>query len=106
MHSGGKTHCGSTGGAGISGYAYTAAPAADRYSILALRTRGVRYWFAAFGLLGFLVLYVAPMVNAFRAPVSVEPLPSLIAPRVWFPPLSVPKLRAPGALPKLPAAPA
>src|SRR4051794_12391102 len=66
--------------------------------------RGARYWFAGFGLLGFLCLYVAPIVQAVRAPVFVTPLPSVVTPRVWYPPLTIPKLHAPPALPKVPKA--
>src|SRR5258706_498705 len=60
-----------------------------------MRTRGVRYWLAAAGLLGFVLLYVAPMIQAFRLPAYVAPLPTVETPRVWFPSLALPKLRTP-----------
>ena len=51
------------------GYDY-AAPSADVVSLNALRTNGARYWFAFFGLIGFFVWYVAPLVKTFTTPVS------------------------------------
>ena len=59
-----------------------------------LRTNRVRYWLTVAGLLGFVVFYVAPLVNAFTLPAPAAPLPALGVPVPWFPEFPVPQLHA------------
>jgi hypothetical protein len=61
-------------------------------SILALRTRAIRYWMAGVGLLVFGVAYAAPVALAVRMQPRHVPLPLVGVPAVGFPSLSPPKV--------------
>ncbi|MDX6465891.1 MAG: large repetitive protein, partial [Gaiellaceae bacterium] len=81
---------------------YAAVADANPYGLVALRSRGIKYWWAGIGLLVFAVAYVAPVVAAYRqpaAPPKTTPLPALSLPDIAVPLLRVPKLHA---LPGLP----
>ena len=66
-----------------------------------MRSGVLRYWLTGICLLGLVSAYVAPAVNALRFPAYVAPLPALRVAGVWFPPLTIPKLHAPPAIPRI-----
>src|SRR3954464_10669988 len=74
----------------------------ELFSLLALRSRAIRFWLAGIGLAAFGAAYVGPIALAMRAPdvsrVRLVQLPELALPTMAFPTLGVPKLHAPPAI--------
>ncbi|HVW88076.1 MAG TPA: hypothetical protein VHC01_01295, partial [Gaiellaceae bacterium] len=73
--------------------------------MVSLRTRALRFWLAAVGLLSIGVLYVAPTVEAIVAARPARTLPAIAVPVTWFPPLAIPKLHAAPTIPHIKPAP-
>jgi hypothetical protein len=69
----------------------------DPVSLLALRTRAIRFWLAAIGLAAFGLAYAGPLALALRVPAVGTPvhITPLSLPTIQFPALAVPKLHAP-----------
>ena len=87
---------------GIDSYASIAT--VQPYGLIALRSRGIKYWWSGLGLLVLGFMYVAPMAASFRVPAyptRTSSLPSLSVPAVPFPAFSVPALRPQAPLPAL-----
>jgi hypothetical protein len=94
---------GVSGGLVLSSTAVAGYPG-DGLSLIALRTRAVKYWLVGISLLTLGVTYVAPIAAALRMPGEQSYLPSISVPLVRVPTLAVPKLHAApaqAALPKL-----
>ena len=89
-------------GVGIDSYASIAT--VQPYGLIALRSRGIKYWWSGLGLLVLGFMYVAPMAASFRVPAyptRTTSLPSLSVPAMSFPALGVPALRPQAPLPAL-----
>jgi len=82
------------------GYAHVAA--ANPYGLVAMRIRGVRYWWAGAGVLMLFVMYAAPVAAVFRQP-STE-APRMTLPNVAFPSFRIPVLKVPKIHPIAPIA--
>ena len=80
-------------GGALSSTAVAGYPA-DGLSLIALRTRAVRYWLVGISLVTLGITYVAPIAAALRMPAAQSYLPSMSIPLVRVPTLSVPKLHA------------
>ena len=84
---------------------YAAVAADQPFGLVALRFRGVRYWWAGLGLFVLVALYAAPIGESFRQPslpAKTTPLPGLSIPAVSFPLFHAPALRRQAPLPALP----
>jgi hypothetical protein len=86
------------------GDGYAAVAAANPYGFVALRSRGVKYYWAGLGLVVLAAMYAMPIAAVFRQaaiPAPSKPLPNLAIPNVAIPLLRVPKLHALAPLPPL-----
>src|SRR3954452_10905371 len=93
-----------TRGVGV-GNGYAAVAAANPYGFVALRSRGVKYYWAGLGLVVLVALYAAPIAVVFRQaaiPAPTTPLHNLAVPNFAVPLLRVPKLHAVAPIPALP----
>src|SRR4051794_31430850 len=92
-----------TRGVGV-GNGYAAVAAANPYGFVALRSRGVKYYWAGLGLVVLVALYAAPIAVVFKQaaiPAPAKALPNLAVPNFAVPLLRVPKLHAVAPLPPL-----
>src|SRR5262245_12213529 len=91
---------GGRGQAAVGDGGVSAVPLLVEPSFIGLRQRGVRYWLAGLGLLGFAIPYVAPIGAALRrpGPAPAIVLPKLGLPVIDFPMFAVPSLQPPGPL--------
>ena len=86
------------------GNGYAAVAAANPYGFVALRSRGVKYYWAGLGLVVLVALYAAPIAAVFKQaaiPAPAKALPNLAVPNFSIPLLRVPKLNAVAPLPPL-----
>src|SRR4051812_36602747 len=89
-------------GEATDGYALVAAD--NPLGLTAMRSRGVKYWWAGLCLLVLVGMYAGPVAAVFKQPVvasPVVPLPNIAYPSVGIPLLRVPKLKALAPLPPL-----
>ena len=84
-------------------HSYAAIARAQPYGLIALRSRGIKYWWTGLGLVVLGLMYVAPLAASFRVPsigaTSKPALPVLTLPSVPVPVFSVPKVHALAPLP-------
>jgi hypothetical protein len=83
---------------------YAAVAAQQPFGLVALRFRGIKYWWAGLGLAVLVALYAAPIGASFRQPslpATTTPLPSLTLPAVGFPLFKAAKLHRLAPLPPL-----
>src|SRR4051812_21873004 len=91
-------------GRGAVAGTYAAVARAQPIGLVAMRQRGIHYWWAGLGVLVLVVMYAAPIAGAFRQPKAyapVAPLPQLSVPAAAFPLLRVPKVHKLAPLPPL-----
>src|SRR5438034_3685377 len=68
--------------------AYASVAVAQPYGLVALRFRGIKYWWSGLGLAVLAALYVTPIAAVFRQPALAPPsvrLPALSVPAIGFP---------------------
>lgn len=86
---------------------YASVAAAQPYGLIAMRRRGVRYWWASLGMVVLVLWYVGPIGVALRQhqfarPAAATPLPALSLPAVTLPQFRVPTVKKLAPLPSLP----